>query len=108
MPIFCLRPAKEQLNDPAWMLSRYRGSCQVAAGSAEAARQYANGAFILPVCPGGVPPGCGGLPWSQARLVVVQQLPDPPADAVVPIGMVLTLETQAAETAPQVLESAPA
>ena len=20
MPIFCLRPAKEQLNDPAWML----------------------------------------------------------------------------------------
>jgi hypothetical protein len=38
----------------------------------------------------------------------VQQLPDPPADAVVPVGTVLALEIQSAETAPQVLEDAPA
>lgn len=92
MRVFHLQPTEDGLDDPAWAVSWYRGPCHVRASSAEAARLFANGAFTIAVCPGGAPAGCG-LPWSQPRLVTVQELPGMPADSIGPSGSVVAIAT---------------
>lgn len=90
MRVFHLQPTEDGLDDPAWAASWYQGPCHVRANSAEAARVFANGAFIIAVCPGGAPAGCG-LPWSQPRLVTVRELPGVPGDSIGPPGSVVAI-----------------
>ncbi len=90
MRVFHLQPTEDGLDDPAWAVSWYRGPCHVRANSPEAARRFANGAFTIAICPGGAPAGCGGLPWSQPRLVTVRELSGIPVESLGPPGSVVT------------------
>ncbi|GGC28946.1 hypothetical protein GCM10011504_03900 [Siccirubricoccus deserti] len=74
MPVFQLSPDRGKLSDPAWLTSRHRGPCIVIADTAEAARQYANCAFIIAVAPAGLLHTEFTLPWSQPELVTVVEL----------------------------------
>lgn len=91
MRVYHLQPVEDRLDDPAWAVSWYRGPCRVRASSAEAARLFANGAFTIAIRPGGAPAGCGGLPWSQPRLVTVRELPGVPVESLGPSGSVVPL-----------------
>jgi hypothetical protein len=74
MPVFQLYPNHGKLGDPAWLTSRHRGPCIVIADTAEAARRYANCAFIIAVAPAGLSHMAFALPWSQPELVTVIEL----------------------------------
>jgi hypothetical protein len=89
MPVFQLSPNRGKLNDPAWLTSRHRGPCIVIAETAEAARRYANCAFILAVAPDGLPNKSFTLPWSQPDLVIIVELRDASIDTLAVIGSVM-------------------
>jgi hypothetical protein len=89
MPVFQLYPKCGMLGDPAWLTSRHRGPCIVVAATAEAARQYANCAFILAVAPAGLPNKALTLPWSQPDLVTVVELREAVTDAPAAVGSVM-------------------
>ena len=72
MPTFLLSPIASGLASPAWKLSRYKGSCLVVAPDAEAARRYANGAFLLPLESAVPALHTSGRPWTDPDLVSVQ------------------------------------
>jgi hypothetical protein len=89
MPVFQLYPNRGKLDDPAWLMSRHRGPCIVVADAAEAARRYANCAFIFAIAPPGLPSNVLTLPWSQPDLVTVVELCDAATEAVAATGSVL-------------------
>jgi hypothetical protein len=74
MPVFRLQPADSSLNHPAWAVSWQSSQCYVTAENAAQARQYANGAFTIPLQSktGGV--SCKLLPWSSAELVLATEI----------------------------------
>jgi hypothetical protein len=74
MPVFRLQPADSSLNHPAWAVSWQSRQCYVIAENAAQARQYANGAFTIPLQSKAGDGSCKLLPWSSAELVLVTEI----------------------------------
>jgi hypothetical protein len=89
MPVYQLQPLESGLLHPAWSISWHQKPCTIVADTPAQARQFANGAFIIPMRPAVEPAQALPLPWSSVELVMAERLPD-----VVEFGLNGTMRIQ--------------
>ncbi len=75
MPVFHLLPREDGLRHPAWSMSWHSNPCAIVADTPQQARQFANGAFIIPIRSETGPVQDLPLPWSSAELVEARRAP---------------------------------